>query len=394
MFFILMCSMNFVHASDLHTAVIAGNFEEVNRLLDGGADVNAIDSAEIGPAGDKYIEYGTPLHFVTKVPIAKALIDAGANIDVKNYNDAQPLHTASWGGHADVVQFFLDSGADWTVPDKKGLTALHIASQIGQVPVIQVFHKHGADINYVSPMDPEKRTPLHVAGSKDAAKALVDSGANRGANIEAKNLRGETPLFSQIEAWFKNGLHNMDPKLDVIEYLLNNHANIEVQDNNSLTISKLFSNTKVEVDGLIQSGGEKRNYEGFFRIKKIIDNATPGFRPELPGPISTQKPSTYITTKNFGIMLAVAGALGIASGWIYGKWFYNKLTVELTEEEQQRALVKKLQKLDFEYGIHNSTLTSKDYKKKKEALLGHLNDEDREDIEWKAQNWAFNIPQE
>jgi ankyrin repeat protein len=74
---------NTSQGTPLHAAVISGNLDVVNTLLNNGADVNAIDDADL-----------TPLHVAViegQEPIVKTLIAHHAKIDAKDMIGATPL---------------------------------------------------------------------------------------------------------------------------------------------------------------------------------------------------------------------------------------------------------------------------------------------------------------
>ena len=58
-----------------------------------------------------------------KTEMAKALIDAGANINFTNNEGSTALHTAAFFCRTEIVQMLLDKGADKTVKNNYGSTA-------------------------------------------------------------------------------------------------------------------------------------------------------------------------------------------------------------------------------------------------------------------------------
>ena len=99
---------------------------------------------------------------------------------------------------AKLLQTFIDAGADFTITDANGLTGLHNLAENEYVTseMMDIMHKIVKDVNVV---DREKQTPLHLCArwgfSVEAAKWLLKHGANK----EARDRDGRTPLDSARE---------------------------------------------------------------------------------------------------------------------------------------------------------------------------------------------------
>jgi len=89
-----------------------GTYEEIDRAIEAGANVNARD------------EYGvTPLMRAARdnsVEVLSLLLGAGANIDDKDEDGDTPLHWAAIGDKAEAIVFLLDSGADADAVNNNG----------------------------------------------------------------------------------------------------------------------------------------------------------------------------------------------------------------------------------------------------------------------------------
>ena len=100
---------------DLQAAVIYGNLEAVKQHIKAGSDLNAKDP----------MSGSTPLISAAtfnKMEIANTLIDAGADLTIKNNDGATPLHVAVFFCRVEIVQKLLDAGADKTVRNNFGAT--------------------------------------------------------------------------------------------------------------------------------------------------------------------------------------------------------------------------------------------------------------------------------
>lgn len=88
----------------LFRAVHEGRAEEILRLIDEGADVNARDAAF----------WSTPLHAAARdgdTAIAGLLIDKGADVDAMDGDGHSPLCLAAALGHAETARLLVDRGA-------------------------------------------------------------------------------------------------------------------------------------------------------------------------------------------------------------------------------------------------------------------------------------------
>jgi ankyrin repeat protein len=151
-------------------------------LIDQGADVNV-----------KNIGGWTPLHRACRyglVEVAMALLEKGADLHAKTSDGQTPLHRACVNGHAEVAMALLEKGADVHVKDNIGWTPLHNACYDGRAEVVQTLLEKGADLHAE---DKFGQTPLHIAcmnGHAEVAMALLE----KGADLHAKNSGGQTSL--------------------------------------------------------------------------------------------------------------------------------------------------------------------------------------------------------
>lgn len=100
---------------DIHTAVISGNLQAVIQHIESGTDINQKDA----------MSGSTPLISAAtfnKPEIAKAIIDANADLSQINNDESTALHSASFFGRIEIVQMLIDAKADKTIRNNFGAT--------------------------------------------------------------------------------------------------------------------------------------------------------------------------------------------------------------------------------------------------------------------------------
>lgn len=207
----------------LHYFTSKGDLEAVKMLLAHGANANIIDmKSGISPlllALEKghfdialmFIEKDvnikvidetsgqTPLHLAAengRLDVVLALLEKGANINVGNDSNFTPLHMAAQNGHVGIVSACIKHGANIKVVDSfLGQTPLHLAVENGHANVVRVLLQNGADINAA---DKTGKTPLHIAVAQGRLD-LVQKLMTQGADINAADKNGRTPLHLAAE---------------------------------------------------------------------------------------------------------------------------------------------------------------------------------------------------
>ena len=182
-------------------------------LLDAGADVNVKDDSG-----------WTPLYHAASeghTEIAKLLLDAGADVNVKDDSGWTPLHHTASGGLTEIAKLLLDAGADVNVKDDSGWTPLYHTASGGHTEIATLLLDAGADVNV---KDDSGWTPLHHAASEghtEIAKLLLDASAD----VNVKGDSGWTPLHDAA-----SGGHT-----EIAKLLLGVGADVNVKDNDGWT---------------------------------------------------------------------------------------------------------------------------------------------------------------
>ncbi len=167
----------------LHTATRSGRVDDVQRLLDEGADPNEFNDNGFAP-----------LHLAAwknQEEAAKLLVESGAVIDLRETaNLGTPLLIAAQHDRLEMVRFLLKQGADREASDLNGHHALALAAGNGSTETLVHLLDVGMDVDMETD---DGRTPLFVAscvGEMESARVLLE----HGANLEAKTWNGYSSL--------------------------------------------------------------------------------------------------------------------------------------------------------------------------------------------------------
>lgn len=202
----------------LSLAASGGYVNIIKLLLAHGAEINSRTGSKLGIS---------PLMLAAMnghTAAVKLLLDMGSDINAQietNRNTALTL--ACFQGRHEVVSLLLDRKANVEHRAKTGLTPLMEAASGGYVEVGRVLLDKGADVN-APPVPSSRDTALTIAADKGHCR-FVELLLSRGAQVEVKNKKGNSPLWLAA-----NGGH-----LNVVELLYNAGADIDSQDNRKVS---------------------------------------------------------------------------------------------------------------------------------------------------------------
>jgi uncharacterized protein len=203
-------SVSGVTARDYRVIPEPSGHEAVAMLLvDRGANVNQADTFGM-----------TALHHAVetgKKDLLKALIAHRAMLDARltqglpfrradyvsraGYAGATPLWLAAMYGDVETMKVLVAAGADWRLPSRNGTTPLMVAAGLGQtdsriVPepklleAVKYLVSLGGDVNEANSTG---QTAMHGAAGI-SGHSIIGYLASKGANLEAKDKRGSTPI--------------------------------------------------------------------------------------------------------------------------------------------------------------------------------------------------------
>ena len=122
----------------LHLAAFNGHLDVVRALLAAGADANAQDAQGWTPIFKAAYNHEMDCGFA---PVAQALVEAGANVNQRIFYGLTPLMLAAGGGEAAVCEVLLNAGAEVKAANEGGRTALAMAKERFFVDVINLLHE-------------------------------------------------------------------------------------------------------------------------------------------------------------------------------------------------------------------------------------------------------------
>jgi ankyrin repeat protein len=227
----------------LMQAAAVGSLEAMTTLIDHGADVNArnefgstalmwcaTDLAKVrlllqhGADVNAATEHGRTALWIAaasdgSAAIVHALIAAGADVHAVESTGMTVLHAATMEHDAETTRLLIDAGLDVNATDVAGFTPLINAAQRGSLAAVQALLAKGANPNAVTTLGDVTThassrvkhgalgqghfTALLLAASS-APTPLVAALIKAGANVNAADVRGMTPLMLAVATDHQN----------------------------------------------------------------------------------------------------------------------------------------------------------------------------------------------
>jgi ankyrin repeat protein len=125
----------------LHAAALELNEAVTRRLIELGADVNAVDR-----------DSASPLHYAARNPtstpaVVRLLLGHGSETETEDNWQARPLHLAAEWGNIEALKLLLVYGADVAVRRSSDFLPLHDAAERGLSEAVVLLGEGGSDVN-------------------------------------------------------------------------------------------------------------------------------------------------------------------------------------------------------------------------------------------------------
>jgi ankyrin repeat protein len=134
--------LKYIDEINLFEAVAAGKVEVVAQLISTYPDaVNYY-------AEDGFTPLGLACYF-GQYEIAHLLVVKGADVNMPSNNGFKvyPIHSAAAGNHTDIASLLIEAGANINVKQEAGVTPIHSAAQHGNLDMLILLLENNADVN-------------------------------------------------------------------------------------------------------------------------------------------------------------------------------------------------------------------------------------------------------
>ena len=170
---VLLAAMNLAQAANTSLALLVSNGQKAEALqqIAAGTDVNAVRTD--GSSALLYAAYQGDAELV------KALLDKGANPNLRNEYGAFALSEAVQQGSQPIVDMLLSHKADANLGNVEGETALMVAARSGNLAAAQALLKAGAKVNAKENWGGQTAVMWAAAQSQtEMLKLLIKNGAD------------------------------------------------------------------------------------------------------------------------------------------------------------------------------------------------------------------------
>jgi ankyrin repeat protein len=191
------------YGSDIFSITAAGTTPFGKALADNSQTLPALITEKTVQAIDA--EGNTPLLVAMKsnagIDIIRTILEKRADVNAQNKEGDSALHIAVRNNQADIGSLLLDNGADIFLTNARGETPLFLTfyARAGSQRTAREIRMFMLNPAVMSARDSLGNTVLHHA-TMWRIDSVIPAIIERGANTEALNISGETPLFIAVKA--------------------------------------------------------------------------------------------------------------------------------------------------------------------------------------------------
>lgn len=157
--------------NDLCSAVDYEDLEIVKRVLENGADIEAVNNENMTPliaaAAYGYLD------------IVELLLENGANIEARDDNYQTALFRAVENDYLDIAEYLMDKGANIHIRKDEEWTLLMSAAYDGYLELVKCLVERGVLINEVRDGDDTALSYAILHGHREVVEYLLGYGANK-----------------------------------------------------------------------------------------------------------------------------------------------------------------------------------------------------------------------
>lgn len=182
---------------------------------------------------------------------ALAILGAGANPNIANYQEDTPLHLAAKNGMIEVVETLLAKGARADVVNAHGATPLWYACSSYSNPdtALAILRSRNPGLVDVAHRT-TRSTPLHLA-TENGWGEVVEVLFTRGARAEVVDANGRTPL------WYACNRAKKDAALALLRSPNPQNFNLAQGDDRDTALHQAAKNQMIEVALALIAGGAR-----------------------------------------------------------------------------------------------------------------------------------------
>ncbi|CAB3404453.1 unnamed protein product [Caenorhabditis bovis] len=176
------------------------------------------------------------------------LLEKGADINTCTVDGLTALHQSVIDSKPEMVRFLCEKGADVNAQDNEGWTPLHAAACCGNVAIVRYLCQHGADLAIVNS---DKELALDLAEDEQCRELLEEEYRRQNIDINACRDRELNVMLRDAKTWLATGEYRDVPHYrtggtamhvaaargytQILEMLIKAGGNVRAQDKDGWT---------------------------------------------------------------------------------------------------------------------------------------------------------------